>query len=92
MSTTLPSTFADTSVSHGTMLAEHLIPAFAAILPADDPLRIEAEALDLSPANPAVEEVLVALFDALDAIAPTGTYFGAHPGDGSDFGFWSDVD
>jgi hypothetical protein len=28
------------------------------------------------------------LIDALECYAPTGFYFGAHPGDGSDFGFW----
>ena len=32
--------------------------------------------------------LLEELFEILEACAPDGAYFGAHEGDGSDFGFW----
>lgn len=32
------------------------------------------------------------LFSTLENMAPAGYYFGAHEGDGSDFGFWSYCD
>lgn len=33
-------------------------------------------------------ELLDDLFDRLDDLAPEGAYFGAHVGDGADFGYW----
>ena len=50
----------------------------------DGPLDIEVDDTEHDNANFLVEE----LFDALDAIAPEGCYFGSIEGDGSDFGFW----
>ena len=49
--------------------------------------RLHAEVLswgDVADSSECVSE----LMDALDCYAPIGFYFGAHPGDGSDFGFW----
>lgn len=37
----------------------------------------------------AADDFVASLFDALNEHAPEGYYFGAHEGDGSDFGFWA---
>lgn len=40
----------------------------------------------------AAQEYLDGMFDYFNTLAPEGVYFGAHPGDGSDYGFWPSED
>ena len=89
------------SVSRGTMRHQDLIPAFLEVL-RETPeyvqlMRLvpchaledeEAEWWDSEAAIYLLEE----LFDVLDSYSPEGNYFGAHPGDGSDYGFWQMTD
>ena len=74
------------SISHGTMREEDLIPAFEGAL---DCLGIaynaEYDPDDMEDQSWYCWEHLVEL---LDSAAPNGYYFGSHPGDGSDYGFW----
>jgi len=91
------------TVSHGTMRAEDLIPAFLEKLEELDPERassywdeIPEEAFE-DPENDwwSSEEacwMLEELFNVLNEYAPPYCYFGALEGDGSDYGFWIDRD
>ena len=69
----------DRTVSHGTFQPRHLVPAFADLL---TELGSPAPPMDFT--DEAVDELIC----QLDRLAPKGYYFGSHPGDGSDFGFW----
>lgn len=81
------------SISHGTMRPEDLIPDFAYVLSGlvengeYKELLAEADSLEDFESDTA-DSVLEELFDALGEAAPPYAYFGAHPGDGSDYGFW----
>jgi hypothetical protein len=87
------------SISHATMRPEDLIPCFiSAIREIDttienqlstklDYIESEAEKDDYYESEDCQYD-LEWLFDALDSYSPNGFYFGSHPGDGSDYGFW----
>ncbi len=85
------------SVSHGTLRLEDLIPALKAEF-AYYAGKAALRRLGLGRPSAAyyssetASEDLDILMDALNSIAPPHVYFGAHPGDGSDFGFWFDDD
>lgn len=87
----------DQTIIRGTLRPQDLIPAFADVLRVLSPERLK-DVVTLLPErddNPwwdseECTEVLNDLFDLLNEYAPEGYVFGAHPGDGSDFGFWPD--
>jgi hypothetical protein len=85
------------TVSEGTMRPEDLIPAFMEVLQQFWPERAEGITEEYSndanfdyDSEDADWMLNESLFDALNEIAPEGCYFGSHPGDGVDYGFWTD--
>lgn len=92
------------TVIHGTLRCEDIIPAFTEVLEEYAPERARILRKEYGNVYRALEDgnpdwgdeqfrndvaaLLDSLFDGLNDAAPTGYYFGAHPGDGSDFGFW----
>ena len=93
------------SVSHGTLLTEDLLDAFAGELELlvnrnakawrsdeggkrrDKYMKLVGDAREVDDKEDAAE-IIIDLMDALQEFAPQGVFFGAHEGDGSDFGFW----
>jgi hypothetical protein len=82
------------AVSWGTLRTQDLISRFAYALHRLAPSHpLVGEFLDIDAEVKVLMEeeemfFLEELMDALGELAPKGTYFGTHPGDGSLFGFW----
>ena len=88
-------------ISEATLRVQDLIPAFlSALRERDSAAYAQIMANNALPAH-AIEDdeadwwesedahfILEDLFEALNATAEDGEYFGAHEGDGSLFGFW----
>lgn len=96
-----PDPFIPGSVISGTMRPQDLIPAFLDELEmlncdvfeamASDRAYIASQEADEDSEWWDSEEAgffLDELFNKLNAEAPEGYFFGAHPGDGADYGFW----
>jgi hypothetical protein len=86
----------DQTVVHGTLLTADLVEAFtneyARIGGRPSNVRLFRSHLLLADGKDKDELLsfdLEDLFDLLDELAPEGTTFGSHPGNGSDFGFWT---
>lgn len=87
----------DESVSYATMRAQDLIPVFLEVMK-DTPEYIQI--MQTMPSYPFDDDsgswwdseestyYLETIWDTLDSYAPDGYYFGAHVGDGSDYGYW----
>jgi len=92
------------TVISGTLRPQELLPAFLESLNKVMPAAYEQIALlpfSYIPSHAQEDEndewweseecdnKLQSIMDALDEYAPEGTWFGAHPGSDSDFGFWT---
>lgn len=80
------------TVIHGTLRPEDLVPAFLDCLEALDPKAANELRHNIPEygTDEMMEFLNEDLWDALNLHAPPHHYFGGHPGDPADIGFWYD--
>jgi hypothetical protein len=92
-------TFTTGSVSTGTLRAQDLAPAFFDLLGDVNPYLIGTEWWEQMQRDVArivasggeldnADDIIDRIDDEINAQLPDGLYFGAHEGDGSDWGIW----
>lgn len=89
------------TVSHGTLRNEDLLSTFASELESccenhgaivSQYAKLLKEAFEIDPDHENASEIVNDLIDSLNDFAAPYSYFGAIEGDGSDFGFWPDIE
>ncbi len=75
--------FINVSLSEGTLIEEDIFKSVKLLLPKE----IQNDFLNCIDREEKCY-IMENIFDYLNEIAPEGCYFGAHEGNGSDFGFW----
>jgi hypothetical protein len=93
--------FENLTVSQGTMRLQDIIPAFVYALENLEKAAGETRFVMLCEESRLADfghdfdseaacELADELFQAINTLVPEGWFFGSHPGDGADFGFWED--
>jgi hypothetical protein len=91
MTERLSSEYLNRSISHATMVSDHIAEAiedFAKEINDLDLIALVEEYFELETEAERSEFLNETLWNYMDEIAPEGSSFVSHPGDGSDYGFW----